>query len=249
MPQSFGPTLDLTHNWAPIYVQLSTLFRRFIVTGQWRVNGRIATHEDLAAQFDVNPATIRKAIAILEQEGLVRRRRRHGTFVVAKPSRADWCAIGTTWDEALHTYDGMTAEILDSRDGGAIGASLGSDADIADSYRLTRRLYRRGRDPVVVEESCLDRKLHRKIGVARLAREPTLVALAGLKGLEIDRADETIRFGIADATISALLRIALNAPVAIVHQSVIGSRNLLLYEARAFMRGDLARISEPIKFP
>jgi GntR family transcriptional regulator len=248
MPQSFGPTLDLTHNWAPIYVQLSTLFRRFIVTGQWRVEGRIATHEDLAAQFDVNPATIRKAIAILEEEGLVRRRRRHGTFVTAKPARADWCPIGTTWDEALHTYDGMAVEVLLSRDDPGFGAAFHNPAQLAECYRLMRRLYRRGRDPLVVEESCLDRKLHRKIGDAKLARAPALPLLDACKGLRIERADETIRFGIADAEISALLKIALNAPVAIVHQSVFGPQNLLLYEARACMRGDLARISEPIKF-
>src|SRR4051812_47363728 len=46
--------LDLTHHRAPIYVQLATLFRRFIVTGQWPIDKQIPTHEDIAAQFDVN---------------------------------------------------------------------------------------------------------------------------------------------------------------------------------------------------
>ena len=54
------PEFDLTHNRAPIYVQLSTLFRRFIVTGHWPVDRQVPTHETLAVQFDVNPATIRK---------------------------------------------------------------------------------------------------------------------------------------------------------------------------------------------
>ena len=43
------------------------------------------THEQLAVQLDVNPATIAKAISLLADEGLVKRSRRSGTVVIAKP--------------------------------------------------------------------------------------------------------------------------------------------------------------------
>jgi GntR family transcriptional regulator len=60
------PMVDLSTTHAPIYLQLSTLFRRFIVRNQWPVGDRIPNHDALAMQFGVNPATIRKAIAALE---------------------------------------------------------------------------------------------------------------------------------------------------------------------------------------
>jgi GntR family transcriptional regulator len=243
------PAFDFTHNRAPIYVQLSTLFRRFIVSGQWRVEGRIPTHEDLAAQFEVNPATVRKAIAMLEDEGLVRRYRRHGTFVVAKPASAEWCRIGTTWSEALKAYDGLAQTVLEAKDVAVVSEPFhepGTPA--AGGYRFMRRLYRRGRDPLVVEDSYLDQRLRRKIGDAKLESAPVLVLLDALAGFAIERADETIRFGIADAEIGGMLNVPLNAAVAIIYQSVYGPHAALYYESRAYLRGDVARVSEAIKF-
>jgi DNA-binding GntR family transcriptional regulator len=228
---------------------LSTLFRRFIVTGQWPVDGRIPTHEDLAAQFEVNPATVRKAIAMLEDEGLVRRLRRHGTFVLAKPADAEWRRIGTTWADALKTYDGLAVEMLDAQDVARVPEPFHeSGTQAAGGYRFARRLYRRGRDAIMLEDSYLDQKLRRRIGDAKLAQAPALVLLDKLSGFTMERAEETIRFGIADAELSAVLNIPLNASVAIIHQSVFGPGGELCFEAHAWMRGDLVRISEPIRF-
>jgi GntR family transcriptional regulator len=100
-PPQFGelayPTVDLSNTHAPIYVQLSTLFRKFIVRNQWPVGQRIPNLEALAAQFGVNPATVSKAIGALETEGLVECSRRRGTFVVAKPQKTRWYDVATDW--------------------------------------------------------------------------------------------------------------------------------------------------------
>ena len=66
--------------------------------------------------------------------------------------------------------------------------------------------------------------------------------------ITITRAEETVRFGIADSQISELLQTPLNAPIAIVYHTVIGKNGCLHYHARSFVRGDLVSISEPIRF-
>jgi GntR family transcriptional regulator len=243
-----SPELDLSHSRAPIYVQLSTLFRRFIVTGHWPVDRQVPTHETLAAQFKVNPATIRKAIAMLEDEGLVKRYRRHGTFVIAKPASADWFSIATTWDEAIRVFEGLTVELLDERDVDKIPEPFHGAGNPAAAYRFLRRLYRRAGVPIMVEDAYLDQALRRKIGDAKLAKTPTLVLLNSERSVKIEHADETVRFGIADTEISALLAVPLNASLAIIHHSVFGEKSKLHYESCAYLRGDIARISEPIRF-
>jgi GntR family transcriptional regulator len=243
-----APELDLSHNRAPIYVQLSTLFRRFIVTGHWPVDKQVPTHETLAVQFDVNPATIRKAIAMLEGEGLVKRRRRHGTFVTAKPASADWFRIGATWSDAIASYDGLSFDQLAADDLEAIAEPFHSASLQAVGYRHLRRLYRRAGVPIMIEDSYLDQALRRKIGDSKLSAAPVLALLDRDDTLRIERADETVRFGIADTEISAVLRIALNAAVTIIHYSVYGENSKLQYESCAYLRGDIALISEPIKF-
>jgi len=242
------PEFDLSHNRAPIYVQLSTLFRRFIVTGHWPVDRQVPTHETLAMQFEVNPATIRKAIAMLEDEGLVKRYRRHGTFVTAKPALADWFRIGTTWDEAVKSFDGLGIEVIAQSDTDKVPEPFHDAGVPAAGYRYMRRLYSRAGAPIMIEDAYLDQALRRLIGDAKLKATPTLALLDKQAGLRIARADETVRFGIADTEISAILGIPLNASVAIIHHSVFGEKSKLQYESCAYLRGDIALVSEPITF-
>lgn len=248
MTEPISTELDLTHNRAPIYVQLSTLFRRFIVTGHWPIERQVPTHETLAAQFGVNPATIRKAIALLEDEGLVRRYRRHGTFVTAKPPTADWFRIATQWDETVRAFDGLAFEILEENDADDVPVPFHAHGTLAGGYRYSRRLYRRDAAPIMIEEAYLDQTLRSKIGDAKLAQSATLKFLDDPKILQVQRADATIRFGIADMDISASLGIPLNASLAILHISVFGPGDGLAYESCGYLRGDLALISEPIQF-
>ena len=234
MSETAVPFVDLTHNRAPLYVQLSTLFRRFIVSGQWTVGARIPPHEDLAVQFEVNPATIRKAIALLEEEGLVERFRPRGTFVKAKPPAVQWFEIASQWDSALHAYDGLTPSLIEAHDD--------------EGYRVLKRLYRRGREPIVIEECSLAHHLRRHLGVAELAETPSLRLLARPASGPPGPVEETVRFGIADGKIAAALRIPLNAPLAIVHITAHDNAGALVLESRAYLRGDLARLSESIRF-
>jgi DNA-binding GntR family transcriptional regulator len=115
-------------------------------------------------------------------------------------------------------------------------------------YRFLRRLYRRAEAPIIIEDAYLDQALRRAIGEAKLKSAPLLALIDALPDTRIGRADETVRFGIADTEISSILEIPLNASVAIIHQSVFGEASQLLYESCAFLRGDIALMSEPIKF-
>ena len=62
-----------------LYVQLAETLRKLIRTG--KLTGKIPTIEDLAADYDVSEATVRKAIDELKQEGVVRTSRGRGTYV------------------------------------------------------------------------------------------------------------------------------------------------------------------------
>ena len=73
--------------------------------------------------------------------------------------------------------------------------------------------------------------------------------LARARSSSIERAEETLRFGIADRDVASALDIALNAPIAVAHLSVFGRAGLLLFESVAYFRGDMARVSEAIRFP
>jgi GntR family transcriptional regulator len=244
---TINPLLDFGHNRAPIYVQLSTLFRRFIVSGQWPVAQQIPTLVDLAAQFEVNPATVGKAIEILADEGLVERYRRHGTFVTAKPAPVDWLTIPTDWTAAVVAFEGLDVECLSSHHAKNRPTPFHGGTP-APGYQITRRLYRRQRLPVLLEDSFVDLRLRQGLGGRRADNTALLRRLGSCPGLQIGRAEETILFGIADGEISTLLAVPLNAPLAVVHLSIRDDDDVLIAESKIYYRGDAVRVSEPIQF-
>ena len=67
----------------PIYLQLMRLFRRQVISGEWKIGQQIPTVRDLALQYGVNPNTMQRALSELEREGLLSSNRRAGRFVSA----------------------------------------------------------------------------------------------------------------------------------------------------------------------
>jgi GntR family transcriptional regulator, phosphonate transport system regulatory protein len=71
----------------PIYVQIADQLRQNIHQGVYQIGEQLPTETKLAEQFAVNRHTIRQAIALLKNEGLLRVDRGRGTFVAAKTIR------------------------------------------------------------------------------------------------------------------------------------------------------------------
>jgi GntR family transcriptional regulator len=65
----------------PFYFQLSELLEAEIVSGRWPARVRLPSEPDLCQHFGVSRTTVRQALARLEQEGLLVRRKGQGTFV------------------------------------------------------------------------------------------------------------------------------------------------------------------------
>ncbi|WP_410621387.1 GntR family transcriptional regulator [Amycolatopsis sp. cmx-8-4] len=67
------------------YRELATVLRDAIQRGDYPPETTLPKQEELAAEFQVNVNTVRKAIGVLEAEGLVTPVRRRGTVVRARP--------------------------------------------------------------------------------------------------------------------------------------------------------------------
>ncbi|MBW4558837.1 MAG: phosphonate metabolism transcriptional regulator PhnF [Trichormus sp. ATA11-4-KO1] len=71
----------------PIYAKIAAQLRQNIHQGVYQVGDQLPTEAKLAEQFAVNRHTLRQAIALLKNEGLLRVDRGRGTFVAAKTIR------------------------------------------------------------------------------------------------------------------------------------------------------------------
>ena len=84
----------------PKYLQVADILRREIAEGIFRDGQTLMTEEELRFRFKVSRQTIRQAIALLEDDGLVDRRRGSGTYVRHGPRRRQ----GTVHVGVVTTY-------------------------------------------------------------------------------------------------------------------------------------------------
>ncbi|WP_344222231.1 GntR family transcriptional regulator [Kribbella sancticallisti] len=64
---------------------LANQLREQIATGRWSIGDRLPTEHELAKTYEVGINTVRRAVNLLIEESLVRRRQGSGTFVLAVP--------------------------------------------------------------------------------------------------------------------------------------------------------------------
>ena len=74
-------------NQRPLYLQLVEQLKARIISGDYPPGGRLPSVRELAAQTGVNPNTLQRAFAQLEQEGLLYTERTTGRFVTDDAAR------------------------------------------------------------------------------------------------------------------------------------------------------------------
>jgi GntR family transcriptional regulator len=80
-------TIELPKGWIerdapwPLHFQLAVLLEREITSGRWIPGVRLPSEPALCRHYGLSRTTVRQALARLEQEGLIDRRRGDGTFV------------------------------------------------------------------------------------------------------------------------------------------------------------------------
>ncbi|MGH7683166.1 MAG: GntR family transcriptional regulator, partial [Vulcanimicrobiaceae bacterium] len=74
----------------PAYLRILRTLRNRIAGGTWGVGDQIPTDEALMRQFGVSRFTVRAALDVLVADGVIKRYRKRGTFVLARPDASTW---------------------------------------------------------------------------------------------------------------------------------------------------------------
>lgn len=240
-PLSRG-AVDFTRSTVPRYIQLATLFRRRIEAGVWAAAARIPTVDELASEYCVARATIRQALDQIEADGLIKRYRAKGTFVRAGPKERLWCEVQTDWSGLLRSRDGAMIEILSTR-AGVMPPRQPADLGVpAPAYRHLRRRHWRDGQAFLLADVYLDERLWSRVDPADLTKRTALNLAAGIPGVTIAGARQTLTIGSADVETAEHLGMPLNAPVAYVARAAVDAAGTVILVADGTYRGDLVRI-------
>lgn len=71
----------------PIYHQVVMNIEQRVAAGEWDIGDRLPSERELAEAFKTSRTTMRQALTVLEQGGILRRERPGGTFVIGRPEK------------------------------------------------------------------------------------------------------------------------------------------------------------------
>lgn len=101
--------MDEYKSTRPIYLQIVEKIKAGIILGEPALGGRLMSIRDMALKMGVNPNTMTRVYAELENEKIVETRRGMGTFVADDPELINRLK-GQVIDERLATVVGSLAE-------------------------------------------------------------------------------------------------------------------------------------------
>lgn len=229
------------------YIQLASLFRQRIDSGDWAVGSQIPTVKELAEQCGVATMTIRQALDLLEGEGLIERFRAKGTFVLERPSRDLWCEVQTDWSGLLIARDNATIEILGDerhtplpRHDATIGAA-------APAYRHLRRRHSRDGAAFLLADVYVDERICPLIPEEHYTRMTAMRLIAELPGHPIADARQIVTIGSADLETASELNVSIGDPVAKVQRIAVDQQGDIILLANGIYRGDMMKIEVKLR--
>jgi GntR family transcriptional regulator len=229
----------------PMYSQVAGALRRRIEMGEWQPGDQISTLLELEAEFQVARVTVRQAVELLEQEGLVMRQQGRGTYVSERVNDKRWLKLETTWEALISGIKDNVPQFI-KVDAPPPFPKLREDEgegrfELADEYAYLRSVQNKDGEPYGVVNLHLARHIFEQKKSAFL-KHAALPVLAALEGVQIKHAHQTVVIGTADRETADLLNMSLSAPIAECRCVVADENNVAIYVAEITYRSDCIKL-------
>lgn len=230
----------------PRYAQLAELIRQRISRGMLKPGNRLPSLEELSREFDVARVTVRQALELLWQEGLVSLQQGRGTYVTGVPVASRKLRVETTLSDLADNYRRDRPEVLNVVESSATPALLPEDGSPAERYFYMRRLHYREKTPYCVISLYIDDAVFR-IAPKRFREELVIPILVSLPTVRIARAKQRVRISTADVETAKHLNIPVNSPVAEIRRIFNAEDGRVIYVAEVTIRGDFVDLEMDLK--
>lgn len=140
------------------YGRLAALFREKMASGEWDVGQRLPNVADLAKMHGVSPVTVRGAIGLLADDGLIFSRQGRGTFVTNQLAEDSGDILRTALGDNyfVNWLSGPQEEFRTlERSEGELPPELADGAPVYDDYVYLRRIYARRKEAGDMFPLCL----------------------------------------------------------------------------------------------
>jgi len=225
----------------PLYIQVASALRQRIENGQWQPGQKISTLEGLEREFEVARVTVRQAVELLQNEGLVHRQQGRGTFVADKLQDKHWLRLETTWESLIAPIKDNLLKLIKTDNPPAMPTLAKGEGKLAPEYVFLRSVQLKDGAPYAVVNLHLERGIYDRDPDAFLTHT-ALPVLATLGGTAIEHAHQTLVIGSADPGTASLLQVPLGTPTAECHCVVTDRNDVAIYVAEIIYRNDCVKL-------
>jgi len=225
----------------PLYIQVASVMRRRIETEQWLPGQKISTLVELESEFEVARVTIRQAIDILREEGLLHSQQGRGTFVAEKPVSRYWYKLATTWEAMTAPIKDNVPKRIKVDNPPPFPILREGEGTLAAKYVFLRSVQFKDGEPYGIVNVHLSEDIFRR-APEEFRKHPALSVLGNLKNVDVQDAHQTVVIGCADRVSAELLQVALGAPVAECCCVVIDATGTAIYVADIIYRSDAIKL-------
>jgi len=224
-------------NGTPVYKRIQNSIRKRIETAELKPGDTVASERELAKAHKVSLMTARHALAGLEREGVVERRRGAGTFVAAPKIH---------FNKLMSYTEHMAGRGLAPRSRVLVARLIGDEQEVAARLGLPansqmvkiERLRLTAEEPFALETCYLPATDFSRLVHAPLGRGSLFATLEHDFGVELAYADEEVDATAAETNIAELLAVPKGSPVLRIRQVIYSTKGKATIYVVGFYRSE-----------
>jgi DNA-binding GntR family transcriptional regulator len=236
---AFAPDSLVLNRKLPLWYQVSQSLRASILGRLPEASLRLPTEEQLAAHYSVSVLTMRQALKELEEEGLISRHRRRGTFIEPGARRSAPRQLLGSIDAIVAQQSGEHTELLDHGRAPVppeLAEHFPDLSEVATYHRL--RGDEQTGEPTNHARNYVRPDVAELIDPDALMRWPMTKVLRDVVGVHISRITDTVEARLADPETARLLHVPLLSPILHYTGVTYGKDGCALDVAIIHYRGD-----------
>ena len=219
-----------------LYARVASVLRGKIASGDWVVGDMIPTVAQLSAEYGTAKITIRQAVKLLSDDGLLQSQRGKGTFVSAAPAKFPQNNVERML-EARRGSPERIKTIARKRLDEIPPLIAYGDPIATGKFDFIERVHLAGDTALFVIEIFIEQKFHVRLGQKRASAIPAVTLLNMRSGGA--KVETTVTVMSADAETAAILQCDFATPVAQVIRIVRTVKDEVVLASRATYRADL----------
>lgn len=229
----------------PLYIQIATSIRSDIYSGKYAAGNNLPTENKLCEIFSVSKITVRKAVELLEKQGLIKKIRGKGTFVCY---RKEVMEIGKNpiGFSGFFSSKGhqLTNEFLQTK---TISSEEQLPDELTDKYNkpvvYIQRLISEGQTPIGIDNIYISSKDFPGILEKMLADNDLYKTLENNYGVKVKKSNLKINGIVADLKLAEQLKCTVGDPLFVVNKTGLSKENNIIHFSKSIVRCDRVEYS------